>query len=134
MVSSITQSHLPNTAIKTRYAKWRLYTGCAPNTQRSATHQVTDSGLRNADGSPIGGSGGAAPPPPGGADLASMLQAKANALKTPDLTEITEAQETTIVGAIQNALSSRRQGLCYSVYGQDATGDWDDEDDSWMDF
>lgn len=79
---------------------------------------------------------GAPAPPPGGVDLAALLQAKANALKTPDLTNMSEQQEGNIVDAIQNALSSRRQGMCYSVYGQDAGQDgWDDDDDeSWMDF
>jgi hypothetical protein len=102
---------------------------------------VTESGLRNADGSPIDGGGsssapGAPAPPAGGVDLAALLQAKANALKTPDLTNMSEQQEGNIVDAIQNALSSRRQGMCYSVYGQDAGQDgWDDDDDeSWMDF
>lgn len=97
--------------------------------------------MRNADGSPIDGGGsssapGAPAPPAGGVDLAALLQAKANALKTPDLTNMSEQQEGNIVDAIQNALSSRRQGMCYSVYGQDAGQDgWDDDDDeSWMDF
>lgn len=99
--------------------------------------QVTESGLRNEDGSPLGAGGAPAAPaaPPGGVDLAALLQAKASALKTPDLTNISEQQETNIVDAIQNALSSRRQGMCYSVYGQDTGNqDWEDDDDSWMDF
>jgi hypothetical protein len=100
---------------------------------------VTESELRNADGSPIGGGSGAGSASSAGggaADLAALLQAKANALKTPDLTDISQQQETNIVDAIQSALTTRRQGMCYSVYGQDAVQEgWsDDDDESWMDF
>jgi len=93
---------------------------------------VTESGLRKADGSPIQ-TGASEAPAAGG--LAAMLQAKATSLnKTPDISDITEEQESSIVGAIQSALTSRRANMCYSIYAQDAGGDWDDEDDSWMDF
>jgi len=101
-------------------------------TEYGNSDTVTLQGLKSLDG-PAGP--GAPPPPPGGADLAALLQAKAQNLKTPDITNISAVEEGNLVASIQTALSTRRAGMCFSVYGHDAVGDeeWSD-DESWMDF
>ncbi|KAL6049452.1 p21Rho-binding domain containing protein [Balamuthia mandrillaris] len=84
----------------------------------------------------------AAPAPTGAGGLAAALAAKAGNLRsasTPlELSNMTQEEEGNIVDSIQKALSARRQGMCFSVYGHDAVpdgeDDWSDEDDSWMDF
>jgi hypothetical protein len=100
-------------------------------TEYGNTDTVTQEGLQSLDPPPV--PGGA--PAGGGAGLAALLQAKAGALKTPDITNITPDQETNLVASIQGALASRRAGMCFSVYGHDAIGEdeWSD-DESWMDF
>jgi len=84
------------------------------------------------------GAGGAPMSDKEQAGLAQLLKLQADTLKPPDLTDMTQSQEETIVDHLQKALAARRNGFV-SVYGADTvTGvdqaEWENDDDSWMDF
>jgi len=73
----------------------------------------------------------AAPP-----SFADMIASGTNALKPPDLSNISANQEQDIVHSVTAALNARRAGMCFSVYGHDAVtsdDEWSDDDEDWMD-
>jgi len=88
---------------------------------------------------PLGGGGGG-----GGmtdkeqAGLAHLLKLQSDNLKPPEVGNLSQSQEDTIVDHLQKALAARRNGFV-SVYGADAVqgvdnAEWENDDDSWMDF
>jgi len=70
--------------------------------------------------------------------LEQLLKLQANRLQapTPELANLSSSQEETIVDHLQKALAARRNGFV-SVYNPEVpteAGEWEDTDDSWMDF
>jgi len=68
--------------------------------------------------------------------LEQLLKLQANNLHTPDVANLSQSQEDTIVDHLQKALAARRNGFV-SVYNPEVpaeAAEWEDTDDSWMDF